>query len=313
MIPFAGMPYGYPPVYCYPLTEGCMYILFALCFSHAWRKGTSAMAYLIGGLGFGLLLEYVNVATSAGYVYGEFGVMFGNHPNDIPLCIGMGWAVIMYTARLISDASGLPLWGAAALDTLLAINIDLSMDVTAYRLHMWHWDWEHRAGIEHSLTGQWFGIPYGNFYGWLLVVFFYSSFSRLLEKAKAAKYRSWKIATPLLAILASQVALYIALFPLSDWLKRFGVTSAHRLVTLLIIFSVMAVWGWRRRQRVKWENLPVVTWLVPAWFHIYFLGWFFAAGFYLENTVMTWWTLANLFAGIVIHFWLFRALKRRQA
>lgn len=270
------------------------------------------MAYLLGGLGFGLLLEYVNVATSAGYVYGEFWIMFGNHPNDIPLCIGMGWAVIMYTARLLSDASGLPLWGAAALDTLLAINIDLSMDVTAYRLHMWHWDWEHRGGVANSLTGQWFGIPYGNFYGWLLVVFFYSSFSRWLERRKLAVHKSWKIATPVLAIMLSQVALYIALFPLSDWLKRFGITSAHRLVTLLIIFVLMAVIGWQRRERGRNQILPVVTWLVPGWFHIYFGIWFFSAGFYLESTAMTGWTIANLVAGVVIHIWLFGNVKRTQ-
>lgn len=312
MQPFAGMPYGYPPAYCYPLTELCMYILFVLCLYHAWKKGPGHMAYLLGGLGFGLLLEYVNVRASAGYVYGKFWVMFGNAPKDIPLCIGMGWAVIMYTARLVTDALNMPIWAAAAVDTLLAINIDLSMDVVAYRLHMWHWDWENRTGAEFSLTGQWFGIPYGNFYGWLLVVFYYSVFARWLEKVKWAGSKAWRIATPLLSILISQVALYISLFPLSDWLRTFGITSAHRLVALFIIFITLAVLGFMRKGTVSRIRLPIVTWLVPGWFHVYFLCWFFAAGFYLENSWMTFWCILNFMMGIGIHWIIYRSLHQRE-
>jgi hypothetical protein len=312
MYPFAGMPYGPAPAFCFPLTELCMYVLFTLCCIHAWKRGAGSVAYLLGGLGFGLLLEYVNVATSAGYVYGKFWAMLGVAPNDIPLCIGMGWAVIMYTARLITDVLGVSLWAAAAIDSLLAINIDLSMDVVAYRLHMWHWDWENRAGVEFSLTGGWFGIPYGNFYGWLLVVFYYSSFARLLEKAKLARHTAWRILTPLLSILLSQIALYISLFPLSDWLRIFGVTSTHRFMAVLILFALMAIIGLRKRKILTRPDLPLVTWLVPGWFHLYFICWFFGAGFYLENGWMTFWSIVNFLAGIVIHWMLHRTLTKRH-
>lgn len=312
MLPFAGMPYGPAPSFCFPLTELCMYILFALCCMHAWKRGAGSMAYLLGGLGFGLLLEYVNVATSAGYVYGKFMLMLGVPPNDIPVCIGMGWAVIMYTARLVTDALHVPLWAAAAIDSLLAINIDLSMDVVAYRLHMWHWDWENRAGVEFSLTGGWFGIPYGNFYGWLLVVFYYSSFARLLERTKLAKHTAWRILTPLLSILLSQISLYISLFPLSDWLKLLGVTSAQRFIAVLAIFVLLAVAGLRKRKIQAVMKLPLVTWLVPAWFHVYFISWFFAAGFYQENGWMTFWSIANFIAGGIIHWLLYKTLTKRS-
>lgn len=312
MQPYAGMPYGTAPAFCFPLTEICMYILFVLCFVHAWKRGAGSVAYLLGGLGFGLLLEYVNVATSGAYEYGKFMVMFGVAPNDIPLCIGMGWAVIMYTARLITDILHVPLWAAAAIDSLLAINIDLSMDVVAYRLHMWHWDWETRAGIEFSLTGGWFGIPYGNFYGWLLVVFYYSCFARMLERVKLARYKAWRILTPLLSILLSQVALYVSLFPLSDWLKLMGVSSAQRFIAVLVLFCILAVIGFRKRKDLLPHNLPLVTWLVPGWFHVYFFCWFFAADFYLENGWMTFWSVTNFVAGIIIHWWLHRTLSKRR-
>lgn len=302
MPPFAGIPYHYPPGFCYPLTELCMYILFILCAVHAWKKGAGSVAYLLGGLGFGLLLEYVNVASSGAYVYGKFMIMFGTPPNDIPLCIGMGWAVIMYTARLITDRLHIPIWAAAAVDSLLAINIDLSMDVVAYRLHMWHWDWSSR-GLEYSLTGQWFGVPYANFYGWLLVVFYYSLFARLLERTKLASKKVGRIFIPLLSILISQVILYISLFPLSDWLKSFGIIRVHQFLFVLILFSILSIIG-LKRSKPAGIRLPLVTWIVPGWFHVYFIIWFFAAGFYLENSWMTFWSITNFVAGIALHSWL---------
>jgi len=274
--------------------------------------------YLLGGLGFGLLLEYVNVATSAGYRYGQFWIMFGVAPNNIPLCIGTGWAIIIYTSRLISDALGMPLWTAAALDALLAINIDLSMDVVAYRLHMWHWDWESRGPQYNLLTSQWFGVPYGNFYGWLCVVFFYSSFARLLEKVqmkKAAAVRWWKAAIPFLSIIISQVTLYISLFPLADFLRLFGINSAHRLVALLILFTIMAIRGFFKRPNTLPSNtpLPMITWLVPAWFHVYFFAWLFIGGFSGENVWMTTCSVISLLIGIAVHWLLAIRLKKTAA
>jgi uncharacterized membrane protein len=152
------------------------------------KRGSSHVSYLFGGVLFGLLLEYVNVISNMGYVYGKFMIMFGTAPKDIPLCIGVGWGVIMYSARLLTDRLGLSLWASVALDAILAINIDLSMDTVAYRLHMWHWNW---AGTGRDpLIADWFGVPFGNFFGWLLVVFFYSSFSRLLERS-FSKNEKW--------------------------------------------------------------------------------------------------------------------------
>lgn len=318
MLPYPGMSYNYPPGICYPLTECCMYILFALCCIHAYKKGMGHLMYLLGGLGFGLLLEYVNVATNAGYRYGQFGLMLGIPPHNIPVCIGTGWAIIIYTSRLISDALGMPLWTAAALDALLAINIDLSMDVVAYRLHMWHWDWESRGPQYNLLTSQWFGVPYGNFYGWLCVVFFYSSFARLLERVKVKRSAAilwWKASIPFLSIMISQVTLYISLFPLSDFLRLFGINSAHRLVALLILFIFMSIRGFSKRVSTSPSNtsLPFITWLVPAWFHCYFFAWLFIGGFYKENAWMTAWSVVSLLTGFAIHRTLAAKLRKTGA
>src|SRR5664279_4765798 len=208
-MPFSAIPYPQAPAYCFPVMEICMYILFMLCLAHALKQGIRHVSYLLGGLLFGLILEYVNVISNMGYTYGKFIVMFGHAPFDIPLCVGIGWSIIMYTARLYSDSRKLPLWSSAALDTLLAISIDLSMYTVAYRLHMWNWNWS-GTGLN-PLTADWFGVPFGNFFGWLMVVFFYSSISRLLERrfSRGGQTKSIKFSlVPILAVLLSQVLLY---------------------------------------------------------------------------------------------------------
>ena len=104
MPPFPGIPYAQAPSYCFPIMEVCMYLLFILCFIHAVKQGIRHISYLLGGLLFGLILEYVNVVSNMGYTYGKFMIMFGHSPFDIPLCIGIGWSIIMYTARIFSDS-----------------------------------------------------------------------------------------------------------------------------------------------------------------------------------------------------------------
>ncbi len=299
MPPFSGMPYNQAPAYCFPLFEFAAYLLFILCLRDAIKKGPQHVAYLLGGLAFGLCLEYIEVISDMGYTYGRFLIMFGKAPLNIPLCIGVGWAIIMYTAKLFSDALKLPWWACAAVDALLAINIDLSMDTVAYRLHMWHWNWQ-GTGLN-PLKAQWFGVPYGNFYGWLIVIFFYSYFSRLFEKLIAVKTKWLKvIAVPLLALLCSEIVLYGTEVYIDDWLyNKFGITSLNRLIAFLCILIFLFIIG-RRKKRIS-EAVPFITWLVPAYFHIFFFAWLFTGGFYTENSWMVAAACINLVLGFVIH------------
>jgi len=299
---FSTIPYGPAPSYAYPIVEIGAYLLFILCLIHAVKKGAGNVAYLVGGMLFGLLLEYVNVVNNLGYVYGRFTIMFGTAPKDIPLCIGVGWGMIMYTARLFSDSLKMTLWASVALDTLLAISIDLSMDTVAYRLHMWHWNWS-GTGLD-PLKADWFGIPYGNFFGWVCVVFFYSSASRLFQKWFSIKNRNSAILpalSPLLAIIVSQILLYVMLVYVNGFLKQqFGITSRHRFVFALFVLSLMLINGLRKR-KIQFAPLPYITWLIPAFFHIYFLIFLFTQNFYKEHVLMVVVPVMLIVISIVIH------------
>jgi hypothetical protein len=104
------MPYGTAPSWCFRVFEFSMYLLFSICLFYAVRKSRRDVIYLLGGLAFGLTLEYIEVISDMGYTYGRFMVMFGHAPHDIPLCIGIGWSIIMYSARQFSDSLGLNFW-----------------------------------------------------------------------------------------------------------------------------------------------------------------------------------------------------------
>ena len=116
--PYPGMPTGPAPLWAFPVFEIALYVLFVFCFIHALRQDLKAVTYLLGGLLFGLLLEYMEVVMYS-YSYGHFYLMVGRYPFAIPLCIGVGWGIIMYSARLFTDRLGLSLWACAALDTRL--------------------------------------------------------------------------------------------------------------------------------------------------------------------------------------------------
>jgi Carotenoid biosynthesis protein len=295
------MPYGAAPAWCFPVFEFSMYLLFIICLIHASKRGARDVMYILGGLAFGLILEYIEVITGS-YTYSQFIIMFGKAPLHIPLCIGVGWGIIMYTARLFSDKLGLPLLAAAAFDTLLALNIDLSMDTVAYRLHMWHWNWS-GTGLD-PLKAQWFGIPFGNFVGWQTVVFCYSSFSRLFERKLASNYTAplaKYVLIALLALVCSQAVLFTTetfLYPFIS--QHLDILSFHRFVGILVMLVVLTVWGWRIK-KIQPGMLPQVAWWVPGWFHLFFAACFFLLGFYKENKWMTIAAVTNLLIGIVLH------------
>lgn len=311
MLPFPGIPYGYAPFWCFPFVEASVFVLFVLCLVHGLRRDRSGIVYLLGGFVFGLLLEYFEVVTDS-YSYGHFRVMLGSAPHDLPLWVGMAWGIIMYTARLFSDSLGLPLFAAAALDTLLALNIDISIDVVAYRMHMWHWVWD---DINQALTGQWFGIPYGNFVGWATVVFCYSAFSRLFERwlTRRQPARAGKAvliaALSVLSSLAVLISTETIFFPV---LNKFGIRSGTRLVAIVVALVAVVALRWSRRQGFIAALPPVALW-VPAWFHVFFVGCFFWFGFYRENPWMTATAAVNILLGTAIHLYPYRVQTREKA
>lgn len=152
------------------LFELIIYIQFALCLNHATKHGTANLLKLAFGILFGVMLELATIWQLNSYEYGRFLFMV----SDVPLCIGVAWSCIIYTAMEFSDASSLPYFLRPVLDGLLALNIDLALDAVAIRFGFWDWG----QGLEF----QYFGVPYANFWAWFWVVFSFSLGYRFLAR-----------------------------------------------------------------------------------------------------------------------------------
>lgn len=150
------------------LFELIIYIQFALCLNHALKHGTANLMKLGFGILFGVMLEIATIRQLSAYEYGQFLLMV----SGVPLCIGVAWSCIIYTAMEFSDASSLPYFLRPVLDGLLALNLDLAFDAVAIRFGFWDWG----QGLEF----QYFGVPYANFWAWFWVVFSFSLGYRIL-------------------------------------------------------------------------------------------------------------------------------------
>ena len=225
--------------------------LFALCLRHAARLGPARVWQLIAGVLFGLILEWATIQQLHAYHYGRFLLMLG----DVPLMVGVGWGVIIYSVRLFSDASSLPEWARPILDGLLALNIDLAMDALAIRLGMWDWG--------QGLQSQYFGVPYANFWAWFWVVFSFSLGLRALARPATWAGR-WL--GPLGAIVLGVVNI-IAMDALIT-----SVAPSWYLPTILLTLGVALAVVLALRPRFSQRPAdPLVLW-VPFTFHALFFS-----------------------------------------
>ena len=102
-------------------------LLFAACLWHAARQGKTRVLELLASLVYGVSLEWMTLRQLEAYHYGQFLVMI----DGAPLCIGLGWAVILYSSMEFVKQLDMPLFAQPFLVGLLALNIDAAMDAVA--------------------------------------------------------------------------------------------------------------------------------------------------------------------------------------
>jgi uncharacterized membrane protein len=262
--------------------ELLIYLLFAICLEHAWRRGWSEFWQLMAGVVFGLLLEWSTIEQFHFYTYGRFLLMLGG----VPLAIGVAWGVIIYSARQFSDATSLPEWARPILDGLLALSIDLSMDAIAIRLGFWHW------GID--INQQYFGVPYGNFWAWFWVVFFFSTGLRLLTRGK--KFLG-SITTPLGAVMIGVAGIVGMgyLMPATGSYQVYPVTIACILTGALLLILML-------RPKLHIRSEPALNAWVPAAFHGYFLAAGLISGIALQLPILLVISLIMIIVTAVLHW-----------
>jgi putative membrane protein len=116
-----------------------------------------------------ILLSWIAEAwgTNIGFPFGAYKYTNTLEPQmlGVPIYIPLGWLIMLppswAVAQAVSDRIP-PFWRTSAFVILSALAMtawDLMMDPMMVAWGMWVWD----------ATGSYFGIPWGNFLGWLLV------------------------------------------------------------------------------------------------------------------------------------------------
>lgn len=177
------------PAFWYAFLQLGVVITFAITAVRAWTHSRARFIELVSAFLFGLLLEQGDIFLFGTYRYNEHWLLLG----DVPVAIALTWALIIAGAMNITDALGIRdaatipmpisitdkiMWLVRGLpapiaDAVWAIVLDLALDAVAIRLGLWTWTIRADEG--------WFGVPWGNFFAWLFVAFWFSFFTRLVR------------------------------------------------------------------------------------------------------------------------------------
>jgi len=249
------------------LVEVVMLVLFVLSARFAYRSGgRQRLIELLSAVPFGLLLEEGDIKIFGSYAYNQgFFLKLGS----VPLAIALAWAMIITSSMFMSDRLGISPRLAPFADAVLAILLDLSLDTIAIRQGLWHWNIPLHAGF--------FGVPAGNYYGWLFVAFGFSAWTRWVRARAATRPpQSW---LQLLVPLPAYLTLLLALVPFIALQQRFfgGPTGGFPpFLFTLALFGLLAARSMRKGQ----GHLPH-PWAMPVFPRLLMHGYFLSAGILL--------------------------------
>jgi uncharacterized membrane protein len=246
----------------YVVLEIATLALFALSMRFAYRAGgRQRLVELLSAVPFGVLLEQGDIAIFGSYAYNQLFVL---KVGAVPIAIALIWAMVINSSMFMSDAIGIPARVAPLSDATFTIALDLSVDTIAIRQGLWHWNIPLDQGF--------FGVPAGNFYGWLFVAFGFSAWTRLVRGFVARRPRAWWLQwlVPLPAYL-TLLAAFIPFIVVQD--TFFGGRTGGFPPFLLTLFS----FGFITARRVLRSRGKVPSpWSMPLLprlaVHVYFVA-----------------------------------------
>jgi hypothetical protein len=265
-------------------------VLFIACFWHALRQKNSKSLELLFALFFGVFLEWMTIKQLEAYQYGDFFLML----DGAPICIGLGWAVIIYSGMEFVQHLKMPDYARPFLVGLLALNLDLAMDVIAIRLGFWNWiiplDW------------QWFGVPWGNFWAWYIVVVSYSGllyWFRAKLRPKPVRWLQWTY--PFFTFLGSILILAVTNYLFANVFAKTEIVSAMSM--LLIILAGAVIIYFSRPTFNESARIDKVIFSVPMSFHILYTIFGFSAGIYSGLPILAVIGISMMAVGLGLHLW----------
>jgi len=138
---------------------GCL-ATFAVLAYHSYKRlghwptaGVFGLSALLGWL-----MEWHNSLAFQAYAYpDQYWLVL---PGSIPLCIALGWSIVIYACFSVATRYGLI--GAI----MTAVGIDACLEPLAFYASLW--TWLKPSPLFPSIS--YFGAPVGNLIGWILFV-----------------------------------------------------------------------------------------------------------------------------------------------
>ena len=264
--------------------------LFIACFWHAYKRKFEKVMELLFALLFGVFLEWMTIQQLAAYHYGDFFLMI----DGAPICIGLGWAVIIYSGMEFVQNLRMPDFARPFLVGMLALNLDLAMDAIAIRLGFWNWviplDW------------QWFGVPWGNFWAWYIVVVSYSGFLYWFRYQLTHRKVDWlRWYYPFFSFIGAAIVLAITNYIFANFFSKTELVSAMSMLLIILMGAVIIYVV--KPKFYDHARVDKVIFLVPLTFHLFFTFFGFAAGFYFQLPILAVVGLTMFAAGMGVHLW----------
>ncbi len=274
------------------------YLFAACCCYDAWKKGIRWLLVLVAATLFGLGAELFFLVSEhdslqgASYSYGQFVAMIGWSQFEVPLWVGLGWGCIVYaciwTAELLSPRLSV----RPVIAGLLAINVDLSLDPIAEHFGFWKW---------HNVPAQnYYGVPFDNFLGWLLIVGSYTWSLAILSRSLP---RSWKgqdywlpfagLIPALLVTMLGQQALNL--------IYAWGGNQEIPFVVICAAATAIAVHFGVRASRDRKPHWVILA--LPVYFHLLLLSLLLCLGAYRALASLLVVIPMSLFVGFIAFAW----------
>jgi len=236
----------------------------------ALRRGRLPFLELISAATFGILLEEGDQLVFETYHYSADWILA---IDRAPVVIGLTWALIIAGAMRLTDALGVRRRYAPVVDAVLAISLDLAFDAIAIRVGLWTW-----RGI--GPTDGWFGVPAGNFYSWLFVTLAFSSLTRWLRHAAAARppleWLQLAVPLPAFGLLLAAIVPFAVLHPIVDPRPGGGMVLFAVVMVAFLAIAAWGVWG-TDRIRSDGEGLAILELGLALGTRVAIHGFFIAA------------------------------------
>jgi uncharacterized membrane protein len=277
--------------------EWSIYLIGLVVVIVALRRDRFLGLVVLSAMVFGFVIEFFDIRTFHSYFYNEFSIMLGPSPNWVPLAIAVAWGCIVFTTTQTSDSLALPSWQRPSVDALLAVFLDFALDPVASTsrvseigalcdgdqyppgsaegIGFWVWC------VPEEEEALFFGVPLGNFFGWMAVVGAFSLAYRLVVRWLVPP--GSELSRQLFGAMVTSVLALVIAIPMLFLYVRLATVGVSEWVMFGIALAIPLFWLARAMLRQSLARPPGAVLLMPGFTYAFSLSAFFLAGVYART------------------------------